>query len=117
VHKQTSSSVEATQVVVCLETTTCYVVCCQKCGKDFEPTNRRQRFCNATCRVAAHRASNPKPEPRPLKFYLNQRTGISLSFDGRTCGGLRDVGLDRPAGYAARHAAAKYVPSLVVDCV
>ena len=29
---------------------------CESCGVEFEPSNRRQRFCGTTCRVRAHKA-------------------------------------------------------------
>lgn len=89
----------APQAAVCLPTETCNVVCPQ-CGKDFEPANRRQRFCGATCRVAAHRENN---RALARQFKTERHSAFGMSFDGRFSGALRDVGRNRPNGYAARH--------------
>ncbi len=90
------------QAVVCLAAKTCNVVCCPQCGEDFEPANRRQRFCGTACRVAAHRARERETD---LQFQQKRRSGLGMSFDGRFNGKLRDIGRNRPAGYAARMAA------------
>ena len=95
----TANPTSTAQGAVCLPAKNCNVVCCPQCGKDFEPTNRRQRFCSATCRVAAHRARERETE---LKFQQERRSGLGMSFDGRFNGKLRDVGRNRPTGYAAR---------------
>lgn len=67
------------QVAVFLPAKTCNGGCCPRCVR---------------CRVAAHRARN--------KFQQEKRSGMGMSFDGRCSGKLRNIGRDRPAGYAER---------------
>jgi hypothetical protein len=60
---------------------------CKHCKQAFEPTNKRQRFCSAKCRAAAHylptKQSNAK---RKEKRFQDRNRAKSLGFDGRYSG-------------------------------
>ena len=62
---------------------------CAKCGKPFTPTNKRQRFCGGTCRVAAHR----EPQRAKRRRWTAERfRDKGLEFDGRYVGPIRNMG-------------------------
>jgi hypothetical protein len=96
------TALETPQALVCLPAKTRNVICCPHCGTDFEQANRRQRFCGGACRVAAHRRVRRE---RTLQFRSELRAAFGMCFDGRLGGTMRNVGRNRPSGYAARHAA------------
>ena len=63
---------------------------CQHCGDEFEPIRVTKRFCGTSCRVAAFNKRRRLEFAR--QFRLEQRRAVSLGFDGRLGGKLRDVG-------------------------
>jgi len=77
-------------VQVCLDAESVTLFCAYApCGKEFIPTNRRQRFHNAKCRVAAHRDPGIafRRAQRNTRFLRLTRDCSLDTIGYRGCGG------------------------------
>jgi hypothetical protein len=84
-----SATQQTAALPVCPESEVVTLFPCAHCSKPFVPANKRQRFCDGTCRVNAHRAPQRAKRWRwdaARNFYR------TMQFDGRVTGPIRNIG-------------------------
>jgi hypothetical protein len=74
---------------VCPENEIVTLLFCAFCKQQFQPTNKRQRFCTSKCRVDAHREPH---RAKRRRWTAARRFYRVMEFDGRITGSLKNVG-------------------------